>query len=305
MEKFEVHILGCGSALPTLRHMPSSQVINLRDKLYMIDCGEGTQLQLRKSRQKFTRLSNIFISHLHGDHTFGLIGLISTLSLTGRSVPLHIYAHAELETILRPQLDYFCQGATFEIIFHPLPTDRESHLIFEDKSVEVYTIPLKHRLPCCGFLFKEKQILPHIKREMIDFYNIPFYAVNDIKQGADWVCPDGEIIPNHRLVTSADPARSYAYCSDTSYQPSNIPQLKGVNVLYHEATFGEEYLGRAIETLHSTAKQAGMMAQAAGAGRLIIGHYSSRYDNEAPLLEEAKAVFPNTELAQEGMVISV
>lgn len=305
MEKFDVHILGCGSALPTLRHWPSSQVINLREKLFMIDCGEGAQVQLRRSRQKFSRLSHIFISHLHGDHIFGLIGLISTLSLAGRTLPLHLFAHAELKTLLQPQLDFFCQGISFEVVFHPLPTDAQSHLIFEDRSVEVYTIPLKHRVPCCGFLFREKPLLPHIKRDMIDYLQIPYYAINSIKQGADWTTAEGRVIPNSQLVSPADRPRSYAYCSDTCYQPQNIPLLRHVDVLYHEATFGQEYLGRAIETLHSTAEQAATIAHEAEVGRLVIGHFSSRYDDESVLLSEAQRIFPQTQLAQEGLVISV
>ncbi len=305
MEKFEVHILGCGSALPTLRHWPSAQLVNVREKLFMIDCGEGVQVQFRKSRQKFSRLSRIFISHLHGDHIFGLIGLLSTLSLAGRTVPLHIHAHAELWQLLQPQLDFFCKGMSYEVVFHALPTDGKSTLIFEDRSVEVYTIPLKHRVPCCGFLFKEKPLLPHIRRDMIDYLEIPYYAVNSIKQGADWTTPDGRTVKNADLVVPAAPPRSYAYCSDTCYQPQNIPLLRGVDLLYHEATFAADNLPRAIETQHSTAAQAAQIAQAAAVRRLIIGHFSSRYDDETTLLNEAQAVFPNTILANEGLVVEV
>ncbi len=305
MEKFEVHILGCGSALPTLRHWPSAQLVNVREKLFMIDCGEGAQVQFRKSRQKFSRLSRIFISHLHGDHIFGLIGLLSTLSLAGRTVPLHIHAHAELQQLLQPQLDFFCKGMTYEVVFHALPTDGKSALIFEDRSVEVYTIPLKHRLPCCGFLFREKPLLPHIRRDMIDYLEIPNYAINSIKQGADWTTPDGRTVKNAELVTPAAPPRSYAYCSDTCYQPQNIPLLRGVDLLYHEATFAADNLPRAIETQHSTAAQAAKLAKASAVRRLVIGHFSSRYDDETVLLHEAQAIFPNTALAAEGMTLQV
>ena len=305
MEKFDVHILGCGSALPTLRHCPSSQIINLREKLFMIDCGEGTQVQFRRSRQKFSRLSHIFISHLHGDHIFGLIGLLSTLALSGRTAPMFIHAHTELESLLRPQLDFFCKGITFPVEFKALPTDRNMHLIYEDRSVEVYSIPLKHRVPSCGFIFKEKATLPHIRRDMIDFLDIPFYAIQNIKEGAGWTTPDGDYYPNDRLVFPAESARTYAYCSDTAYLPSNATFLKDVDVLYHEATFGEEFQQRAHETLHSTAHEAGLMARAADAKRLVIGHFSSRYDSEQCLLDEARAVFPETELAFEGKVISI
>lgn len=303
MEKFDVHILGCGSAMPTLKHWPSAQVVNIREKLFLIDCGEGAQVQFRLAHQKFSRLSHIFISHLHGDHIFGLIGLLSTLSLAGRTFPMHVYAHAELEGLMRPQLDFFCKGIAFEVIFHPLPTADSPILIYEDRSVKIYTIPLRHRVPCCGFLFKECPTLPHIRRDMIDYLNIPYYAINSIKQGADWTMPDGRIVPNEQLVFSSDKGRSYAYCSDTCYRPQNIPILRGVDVLYHEATFGQDNLSRAIETLHSTALQAAQIAKAANVGKLVIGHFSSRYDDEGILLNEAKSVFQETYLAEEGLTI--
>lgn len=305
MEKFDVHILGCGSALPTMRHFPSSQVVCLRDKLFMIDCGEGAQLQLRRARLKFTRLSNIFISHLHGDHVFGLLGLISTFALLGRTADLHVYAHAELERLLRPQLDFYCKGATYQVVFHALPAGKSSQLIYEDRSVEVYTIPLRHRLPSCGFLFREKPVLPHIRRDMIDFLDIPYYAINGIKQGGGWTTADGEYYPHERLVLPADRPRTYAYCSDTSYLPLNQSLLQGVDLLYHEATFGSEFAARAVETQHSTAEQAALMARGAGAKQLVIGHFSARYDDEQCLLDEARAVFPQTELAAEGAVFHV
>ena len=271
----------------------------------MIDCGEGAQVQFRRSRQKFSRLSHIFISHLHGDHIFGLIGLLSTLSLAGRTYPMHIYAHAELEALMKPWLDFFCKGIAYEVVFHALPTDDVSHLIYDDRSVQVFTIPLKHRVPCCGFLFKEKAPLPHIRRDMIDYLEIPYYAIQSIKEGADWTTPDGKVIPNNQLVFPAERGRSYAYCSDTCYQPQNIPLLRGVDVLYHEATFGKDNAPRAVETLHSTATQAAQMAKQAKVGQLVIGHFSSRYDDEQVLLDEAKHIFPNTLLATEGLVLNL
>jgi len=305
MEKFDVHILGCGSALPTLRHWPSSQVVNVREKLYMVDCGEGAQVQMRRARQKFNRLNHIFISHLHGDHVFGLIGLLSTFSLMGRTLPLHIYAHAELEELMRPLLNYFCKGNTYEIVFHPLPRAKEPLVIFEDRSLTVSALPLRHRLPACGFLFREKPALPHIRRDMIDFLKIPYYAINGIKEGAGWTTEEGVFYSNERLVIPAEPPRSYAYCSDTCYVPSLSEWVKNVNVLYHEATFGQDNAARAAETIHSTAHDAATVARDAGVGRLFIGHYSSRYDDERPLLKEARAIFPSTELSREGMVINV
>lgn len=305
MEKFDVHILGCGSALPTLRHQPSSQLVNIREKLFMIDCGEGAQLQMRRAKQKFSRLNHIFISHLHGDHMFGLIGLLSSLSLAGRTSTMHIYAHEMLEKLMNPWLDFFCKGKTYEIVFHALPTSDEPQLIFEDKSLTVTTLPLRHRISSCGFIFKEKPSLPHIKRDMIDFLKIPYYAINSIKEGGGWTSDDGIFYPHEQLVSPADKPRSYAYCSDTCYIPELAKWLTGVDILYHEATFGKEFIGRAKETLHSTAHDAAKVAEAAHVKRLIIGHYSSRYETEQPLLDEAREIFSATQLAYEGMVISV
>ena len=304
MEKFEVNILGCGSALPTTRHFSSSQVVNIREKLFMIDCGEGAQLQLRRSKLKFTRLNHIFISHLHGDHCFGLMGLISTFGLLGRTATLHIYAHEELERLLQPQLDFFCKGMTYEVKFHSInPTKAE--MIYEDRSVSVTTIPLRHRIPSCGFLFQEKKTPNHIIRDMIDFYQIPVFELNRIKNGADYVCPDGTIVPNERLTTPSANPRSYAYCSDTLYQRSILPLIKGVDLLFHEATFMHEDAARAKETFHTTTLQAAEIARDAEVKQLVIGHFSARYENEALLLEETQSLFPNTLLAKENLRITL
>ena len=304
MEKFEVNILGCGSALPTTRHFSSSQVVNIREKLFMIDCGEGAQLQLRRSKLKFTRLNHIFISHLHGDHCFGLMGLISTFGLLGRTATLHIYAHEELERLLQPQLDFFCKGMTYEVKFHHIdPTKAE--MIYEDRSVSVTTIPLRHRIPSCGFLFQEKKTPNHIIRDMIDFYQIPIFELNRIKNGADYVCPDGTIVPNGRLTTPSASPRSYAYCSDTVYQRNILSQIKGVDLLFHEATFMHEDAARAKETFHTTTLQAAEIARDAEVKQLVIGHFSARYENEALLLEETQSLFPNTLLAKENLRITL
>ena len=304
MEKFEVNILGCGSALPTTRHYASSQVLNIREKLFMIDCGEAAQLQLRRSKLKFTRLNHIFISHLHGDHCFGLMGLISTFGLLGRTASLHIYAHRDLERLLKPHLDYFCKGMTYDVIFHAINPSKEE-VIYEDRSVTVTTIPLRHRMPTCGFLFQEKKTPNHLNREMVDFYGVPTYEFNRIKNGADYTTPDGEVIPNNRLTFPSDEPRSYAYCSDTIFLKKIIPQIKGSTVLFHEATFLQEDAARAKETFHTTAQQAGEIAKEAEVGKLIIGHFSARYENEAPLLQEAKSVFPQTILAKENLRITL
>ena len=304
MEKFELHILGCGSALPTTRHFATSQVVNLRDKLFMIDCGEGAQMQLRKSRLKFSRLNHIFISHLHGDHCFGLMGLISTFGLLGRTAELHIHSPKGLEELLTPMLNFFCHTLAYKVIFHEFDT-RQTSVFYEDRSMTVTTIPLQHRIPCCGFLFAEKARPNHIIRDMVDFYKVPVYELNRIKNGSDYVTPEGEVIANTRLTRPSDPPRKYAYCSDTIFRPEIVKQLSGVDLLFHEATFAESELARAKETYHTTAAQAARIALEAGVRQLVIGHFSARYEDESILLKEASAVFPNTILAKENLCISL
>ena len=304
MEPFRVHILGCGSALPTLRHFPSSQVVEVREKLFMVDCGEGAQMQLRRCHVRFTKIGHVFISHMHGDHCFGLIGMISTFGLLGRTATLHIHANELLGDMIKRQMDLFCHDLGYEVEFHPIDATRRE-VIYEDRSLTVETIPLVHRLPTCGFLFREKPLLPHIRREMIDFYGIPTSQIQNIKNGADWVMDDGTVIPNSQLVTSADEPRSYAYCSDTRYMPELHLQLKGVTTLYHESTYGEDNLQMAQKYNHSTARQAALVARDAGVGQLILGHYSSRYEDENVLLNEAREVFENVRLANELDVINV
>ena len=304
MEKFELHVLGCGSALPTTRHFPTSQIVNVRDKLFMIDCGEGAQLQFRKSRLKFSRLNHIFISHLHGDHCFGLLGLISTLNLLGRTAELHIHSPKGLEDLMIPMLDFFNRQMTYKVLFHEFGT-KEAAVVYEDRSLTVTTIPLRHRMPCCGFLFAEKPGPNHILRDMIDFYQVPVYELNRIKNGADYGTPEGEVIPNARLTRPSAAPRRYAYCSDTIYLPSVTEQIKGVDLLFHEATFAEDAAPRAKETFHTTASQAARIARDAEVKKLLIGHFSARYDDEQVLLDEARAVFPNTQLAKETLCISV
>lgn len=304
MERFEVNILGCGSALPTAKHFLSSQVVNLRDKLYMIDCGEGTQLQFRAMKLNFQKLNHIFISHLHGDHCFGLPGLISTLGLLGRVADLHIHAYADAEKLFAPLLQYFCKELPYKIYFHAFNPGK-SELIFEDKNLKVITIPLKHRVPAAGFLFEEKPRSPHIIREMIDFYRVPTSRIRAIKEGAAFVTGEGETIPNNRFTRPAEPPRKYAYCSDTAYYEKIIPVIADVNVLYHEATFSSADLARAKETFHSSAAQAAVIAKIANVKRLIIGHFSARYPDEQILLREALEIFPQTQPAYEKMILKV
>lgn len=304
MAEFNINILGCGSALPTTRHLATSQIVDLRDKLYMIDCGEGTQVQMRRMRVRFGRLAHIFISHLHGDHCFGLPGLISTLGMLGRTGELVVHGPKEVETYLRPVMDLFCRGMEFEVRFNPVDT-RSHSLVMEDRSLSVYSIPLKHRIPTCGYLFAEKPKEAHIIREMTDFYQVPVRCMKDIKQGQDYVTPEGEVVPNSRLTRPAAPPKRYAFCSDTAYNRSIIPIIEGADLLYHEATFAECDLARAKETFHSTTRQAAEIARDAHVKRLVIGHYSARYEDLSELHREAEAVFPGTILGNEGTVIPV
>lgn len=270
----------------------------------MIDCGEGAQLQLRKSKLKFSRLNHIFISHLHGDHVFGLLGLVSTFGLLGRTAEMHIYSPVGLEKLFAPMFQFFCYNLPFKIIFHEFSAT-QSTVIFEDRSVVVQTIPLSHRLPCCGFLFKEKKLPNHLKRDMADFYHVPMSQYNLIKNGADFTTEDGEVIPNERLTLPSYQPRSYAYCSDTRYYPSIVPIIDGVDVLFHESTFADEDLPRAKETYHSTATQAATIARDAHVGQLVIGHFSARYEDENMLLEQARRTFDHTVLATENLCIDI
>ena len=280
MTRFEITILGCGSAMPTTLHNPSSQLVNVNEKLFMIDCGEGTQLQLRKYKTRINKLHSIFISHLHGD------------------------AHKDMELFLDPFIKHF--GNQFPYKINLTPLDPYQHqLIFENNSIRVFSFPLKHRIPTSGFLFEEKDRPRHIKREMIDFYNIPVCKINEIKKGGDYLTDDGKWIKNEILTTPAIPPRTYAYCSDTAYSPEIIPYIQHSDVLYHEATFAEAENLRAQETYHSTARQAAEIARSANVRKLIIGHFSSRYHELGELLDEAQAVFPETELADEGMTINL
>lgn len=301
MEKFQVTILGCGSAKPSLRHNPSAQVVNFRDNLFLIDCGEGTQLQMMRMRCKMNRLRHIFISHLHGDHCYGLPGLLSTMGLNGQNGRVAVHLPEEGVSLLKPLVDYSAHDLQVDFI----PYEYGNHVIFEDKSLIVNTVPLKHRLPTVGFVFREKVKLRHVDGEMVRYHEVPVRLIPDIKAGADYVKPDGTIVPNSHLTRAADPSRSYAYISDTLPLKAVVEEVKGVDLLYHEATFLQELRLRAKETCHTTAQQAGQLACNAEVKKLLIGHFSSRYMDETPLLEEARKEFPNTELAREGLTLDV
>ena len=270
----------------------------------MVDCGEGTQIQLRRSHIRFTKISAVFISHLHGDHCFGLIGMLSTFGLLGRTARLAIYAPQALEEVLRLQMKLFCHDFDYEVDFHAVDTARQQ-VVYDDRSLTVETLPLEHRMPCCGYLFREKPLQPHIRRDMIDFYHIPLSQIGNIKSGADWTTPDGDIVPNSQLVTPAQQPRSYAYCSDTRYIPTLHKRIMGVSTLYHESTYGEDNLTLAQKYCHSTARQAAQVALDAHAGKLLLGHYSQRYDDEQVLLREAQEVFPQSFLTDEQAFFDV
>jgi ribonuclease Z len=267
----------------------------------MVDCGEGTQLQMRKYKVNFNRLTHIFISHLHGDHCFGLIGLISTLDLLGRTGDVFIHADPALKGLLQPQIDFFASHLAFQVHFEDF-NPRTSAVIYDDRSLKVTTIPLIHRIACAGFLFEEKQTAAHIIPEMIAFHQIPVKQIADIKAGADYVSPEGKTIPNKHLTRPSESPKRYAYCSDTAYNEKIIPLIEGVDLLFHESTFMEEDLLKAQKTFHSTAKQAATIAQMAKVKELMLGHYSARYNKVEPLLAEAKSIFPNTLLANEGII---
>ncbi|MCF6241876.1 MAG: ribonuclease Z [Bacteroidales bacterium] len=294
---FSVTILGSSSALPTSKRFPTAHLFNSNERFFLIDCGEGTQIQLRKFHLRFGKINHIFISHLHGDHYFGLYGLISTFSLMGRKIPLHIYAHSELEKLLNCQ--FADNNLGFNILFHTIPKEK-SLVLYEDKNITVSTFPLKHRLPANGFLFKEKQKPLNIRKEMIQKFQLGLKEIHSIKSGEDFQTKDNQIIPNIDLTLPPYKRRAYAFCSDTAYYPDIVKYIKNVDILYHEATFAEDNKDIAMETGHSTAKQAAQIAKLAGVGKLLIGHFSSRYKNVKILETEAKEIFKSSEAVTEG-----
>ncbi len=304
MTPFTVTILGSSSALPTLTRFPTSQVVSLNDKLYLIDCGEGTQIQMRKFGLKMGKINHIFISHLHGDHIFGLPGLISTMALGGKKGELHIYAHSDLKIMMDPLLIFMKDMNDFKVVYHPLNFRRRS-LVFEDSRLTVESFPLKHRISCCGFLFKEKQQELHLRGDLINYLNISIKDRVILKSGADYIKADGTVIPNTDLTIPPDRMRSYAFCTDTLPRKQIIPVIQNVDLLYHEATFCNDLKDLALKTYHSTALQAAEIAFKSGVKKLIIGHFSSRYKYEKPLVDEARTVFPNTFAANEGEVFVI
>lgn len=303
--KFELTILGSGSAVPTFHRNSAAQVLNVLERYFLIDCAEGTQHRLRRFHIPYNKINHIFISHLHGDHYFGLIGLLSTLSMQGRRGEMNIYADARLQEILEFQLEKMKTRLQFPVVYHAL--SRREEVLYEDRVVQVSAFPLKHRheAPVCGFLFREQERERSIRKDMADAWQVPVAFMQHLKRGADFVTPEGEVVPNARLTTNPPPARSYAYMSDTLYRERFAEYVRGVSLLYHEATYGKEEEALAKETFHSTAEQAACLAKAAGAGRLLLGHFSARYPEPACLLPEARAIFPNTDVCADGDVYAV
>lgn len=302
---FSVRILGSSSATPAFSRFTSAQVVNFNDRYYLVDCGEGTQMQLQKFRIKFSRIDALFISHLHGDHMLGAPGLLSSLSIYERTKPLHVFAPSGLMEILQMIFKSSDTVLRYEILFHPLEDFKPGEVIFSTDRLEVVTLPLEHRSFCRGFLFREKN-----KRRKFNFFKakeleIPKAYFHLLKQERDIQLPDGREIKADDLLFPSESPLSYAYCSDTMESPTLIPMIKNVNLLYHEATFMSDLEDRAHQTHHSTAAEAGRVAQKAEVKKLIIGHFSARYRDLEPLLEEAQTQFANTELAIEGKVFDL
>ena len=299
---FSVTVLGSSSALPTSSRYPTAHLLNAYERFFLIDCGEGTQIQLRKFKARFSKIGRVFISHLHGDHYFGLFGLLSSLSLLGRTNDFHIHAHKELEKMLNFQFKYYQLG--FRIVFHPLP-ENNVDIIYEDKQITVTTFPLKHGIASNGFLFKEKIKDKNIKKELIDYYKLSIKDIVKIKAGENFIDAEGNEIANEHLTFPAFKQRSYAFCSDTAFEPAIVPIIKNVDILYHESTFAEDMKQRAKETHHSTAKQAAEIAKRAGAIKLLLGHFSARYKELGIFEKEASAIFANVSNVVEGQTYSI
>ena len=301
---FDVTILGTGSAIPTKDRFLSGQVVNYDEHLFLVDCGEGTQIQLRRFKKSINRIGAIFISHLHADHYLGLPGLLSSMDLLGRVTPLTLYGPKGLDELLEVNFRISAAKPRFAINW-VYTQNKEMSLLMETPKLEVYSFPLKHRVPCTGFWFKEKTSPRKFDKNLLKKYFVTPDEIVAIKGGADYTAPDGTFYTNAEITIAPNTPRSYAYCSDTAFLPNLGELLRGTDVIYHEATFAHELEERAKATFHSTAIQAAQVAVSAGAGKLVIGHFSSRYTDAEVLAEEARTVFPNTEKAVEGLVVEV
>jgi ribonuclease Z len=302
--EFEVTILGTGSATPAAGRNPSAQVLMHHQRLFLIDCGEGAQMQMRRFHVRSSKINHIFISHLHGDHYLGLPGFLASLHLKNRTVELHLYCHRPLKEILELQFRYSQTHIRFPIVYHFLNPE-EQECIYEDDGLEVISFPLNHRIDCNGFLFREKPKLFPVKKEMLAFFKIHPQDIPSIKRGEDYISPEGEVISNNRITLPRPPSAAYAYCSDTIYLPKLKEILAGVDLLYHEATFLNDMKSRAKETYHTTAGEAAALAESAGVKKLLLGHFSARYHHLQDFETEARAVFPNAVVAEEGKTYQV
>lgn len=299
MSTFVIHTLGSGSAKPTPRHQPSCTVVEHRGNLFMVDCGEGAQLAFMRQGLRFSRLSHIFLTHLHGDHVFGLPGLIGTLALSQIGGSLTIHTFEEGKTILSNIFETFNHNLPFDVHFNVIR--QEEAVIYESSSLRVRTVPLRHTLPAVGYIFEEKPGLRHLRRDMCDFHGVPVYMFNNIKAGADFTRADGTVIPNNILTTPPSPPLSYAHISDTMYMPDLAPRIGPVDLLFHETTYLTDHAADAAGRGHSTAAQAAMVARDAGVKRLLTGHYSSRYADDEAFVREASTIFPNVIAGHEGL----
>ena len=296
-------ILGCYSATPRTLNNTTAQVLEINNHMFLIDCGEGTQVLLRKHKVKFNRIKHIFISHLHGDHFFGLVGLISTFRLLTRETDLHIYGPVGIKELVTLQMKLSDSWTNYNLIFHELISDK-SELIFEDEEVEVFTIPLNHRIYTNGFLFKEKEGNRKLDMGLVEDANIHVAYYRKLAQGFDVINEVGELIKNKDVTKPGTKPKSYAFCSDTMYKEAIVPLIKNVDVLYHESTFLESHAHLATKTKHSTAKQAATIAKKANVGVLLLGHYSTRYETLDAFKEEASKVFEDVELSEDGKVFN-
>lgn len=296
-------VLGCYAATPRTFTNPTSQVLEIGNQLFLIDCGEGTQVALRRNKVKFSKIKHIFISHLHGDHFYGLVGLVSTFTLLNREAELHIHGPKGIKEIILLQLRLSNSWTSFPLYFHELE-GKSPELILDDKKVTVETIPLDHRIYTNGFLFREKPGERKLLMDKVLNYDIEVVYYRGIKKGKDAVLEDGRVIPNAELTADPEPPKSYAFCSDTRYDPRIVPQIEGVSVLYHESTFLEEHASLAGPTKHSTAKEAASIARQAGAGVLVLGHFSTRYNDYSLFQKEAEEVFDKVLLADDGKVFT-
>jgi ribonuclease Z len=304
---FSLTVLGSSSASPTEDRFPTAHVLNVHERFFLIDSGEGVQMQLKRfGNIKYSKLNEIFISHLHGDHVFGLFGLISSLDLMGRTDDLNIYAHDDLAEILDNHLKYFGANMSYDVVFHSVDTD-VNEVVYEDSIMTVETVPLKHRVPACGYLFREKIPQRNIYKELITQYDIPVTDIVRIKNGENFITAAGEEIPNEKLTYLPYIPRSYAFCSDTMYSEKVAEIVRGVDLLYHEATFLNDMRDMAHQTAHSTTVEAASIALQAGVKRLLVGHFSSRYDKRmlTQFRKEVQYVFPNADIVQEGMTYEV